>query len=277
MFTPHKTSLFWRYIVALSAVCVLWAMPTLAEQNAQRSFWRDVPASGKTIVLVGATSRTAQHFIPQALAAGHSVIALTRKPETFKFQNARVKTEPADIYDVASLKRVLTGKEVVVSFLGIADPDLSKGEVPEIDLYSKGAANIVAAMQAKGNRKLVFTTSMGLTIPAPTTKPDGSDFRIMYFWNVRRIYEDERRAEVVLRKSGLDYVIMRPAFIVQKPSRGYYIPRLEEPYPINPLITYPDFAAFAVEQVTAKEFIGKAVGIDDGRTFEITPKGLVYE
>ncbi|MSO98942.1 MAG: NAD-dependent epimerase/dehydratase family protein [Rhodospirillaceae bacterium] len=261
----------------LALIAALGVMAVHAYAQDARDLWRGVALSGETVVVVGATGRTAQHFIPQALAAGHRIIALTRKPETFKLQNARVRAEAADVYDVESLKKVLTGKEVVVSFLGVPDPDLSKGEVPEVDLYSRGAANMVAAMKARGNRKIVFTTSMGHTITPPQSNPDGSDPRMLYFWNVRHIYEDERRAEAVLRASGLDYIIMRPAFIVQRPSRGHYIARLSEPYPINPIITYPDFAAFAVEQVTAKEFVGKAVGIDDGRVFTLTAKGMSYE
>jgi uncharacterized protein YbjT (DUF2867 family) len=117
---------------------------------------------------------------------------------------------------------------------------------------------------------------MGLTVAPPPSKPDGSDPRMAFFWMVREIYNDERRAEALIAASGLDYTLLRPAFITKEPARGYAIARRHEPYPVNPLITWPDFAQFAVEQVVSQEFVGAAVGIDDGRVFKLTAKGMEY-
>ena len=264
-----------RRLIAAGTALLVAKPAWTAPESVRRPFWNRAKPSGLAVLVFGGSSRTAQHFIPQALAAGHRVIAVSRRPEEIKVEHPRLTTARADIYDPSSVAALMTGKEVVVSFLGVPDPDM-KGDVPPVDLYSKGAAAIIAGMKRKGNRRLVFTTSMGLTIAPPATKPDGSDPRMAYFWMVREIYNDERRAEALIRAGGLDFTIMRPAFITKEPSRGYTIVRREEPYPVNPIITWPDFAAFAVEQVMSREFVGAAVGIDDGRTFQLTPKGMVY-
>lgn len=232
------------------------------------------------VVVIGATARSAKELIPQALAAGYSVIGIARRPEAVEFDHERFTVVKGDVYDLASIEAALSGDEAVVSVIGWAAPrdENATGEhglylnvevTEEVDLYSMGGANIIQAMKNKGNRRLLFTTSAGVKIAPPTENPGSPSEaadptawrRQMYFWNVRRVYDDFRRAEAIIRESGLDYTILRPVQLMQEPARGDYKAATGFEYPAFTSITYADFAAFIIEQLESTEFAGEAVAI----------------
>ena len=143
------------FSIALAAfVASLFFLPfTTAGANAQ-----DVTeASGVKIVLVGATSRTAKQLIPQALARGHEVTGLARRPEAVEFKHDRLTVLKADVYDLASLEAALNGDEVVVSMVGPSA--VVEEDYGPTDLNTQGTANIIEAMKRKGNRRLIVASS----------------------------------------------------------------------------------------------------------------------
>ena len=226
-------------------------------------------AAGKVgIVVIGATAASAPEIITQALAAGHSVTAFARRPDAIKITDPRLKIVKGDVTDTASIAAALTGKEVVVSVIGPrVDPRV---EIKEMDLYSVGTTNIVAAMKQKGNRRLIVTSSVGAeevaTAPPPEPTPDGvkakdADLNKAWLWNARKLYSDMQSMEKIVAKSGLQYVILHPGFVVNQPARHNLKTIVGEPTPKGRIITYADFATFALQAVTDTKFNGKTVGL----------------
>ena len=245
-----------------------------------------VEPTGLRLVVIGATARSANELLPQALAAGHEVIGITRRPEAVEFHHERLTILKGDVRDQASIEAALTGNEFVVSLIGWVvqrdedAPDqlglfLNMEIMEDIDLYSVGSTNIIQAMKNKGNKRLLFTTSGGVNVTAPATKPDSPTDEVdpafwrrqMYFWNVRRLYDDFRRAEVILHNSELDYTILRPAQLMPVPARGNLKVATDLNYPQFTAITYADFAAFILEQLESDEFIGKATALYSDEEF----------
>lgn len=219
-------------------------------------------ASGR-VVVIGATAASAPDVIGQALKAGYTVTGLARRPEAVKINAPGFTVAKGDVLDVASLAAVMTGRETVVSLIG---PRVDyRTEIKEMDLYTTGTANIVAAMKQKGNRRLIVTSSVGAeevaTAPPPDQTPNGGNLGQQWLWNARLLYGDMARMEKAVAASGLDVVILHPGFMVAEPARHNLKSIVGAPTPRSRIITYADFGAFVVKAIGDKSLTGKTVGL----------------
>ncbi len=224
--------------------------------------------SGIKIVVIGATARTANDLIPQALWRGHKVVALARRPQRVRHaRHPRLTISKGDVYDQESIEAVLTGKEVVISVYGPrVDPT---EEVPETDLMSQGTTNIINAMKKKGNTKLMVTGSMaaervkeaGYIADTPKTD-DITPESGLWIYNLRGPYNDMLKMEEITKQTDLDYIILRPGQLLIEPPRGdLKVAVDDEPVPSQMVIMYSDFAAWILDQVESDEYVGKTVSI----------------
>ena len=218
------------------------------------------------ILIIGATARTAEDLIPQALDAGHEVVGLARRPHAVPFEHENLTVVKGDVYDVESLKAAMTGEEIVVSVYGPrTTPDI---EIPESDLMSKGTANVIEAMKAKGNTRLFATSSTSVQRNIPETEPVGVPLTQKWMWNMRGIYRDMRTMEDVAHASGLEVIVLRPCQLLQEPRRYDTQVAVDVDAPSRRLLSYADFAAFILEQFDSDEYIGSTVGVYGERTID---------
>ena len=225
-----------------------------------------VESSGLKILVIGATARTAEGLIPQALAAGHEVIGLARRPNAVKFEHENLIVVKGDVYDVESLKAAMTGDEIVISVYGPrTTPEI---EIPESDLMSAGTANIITAMKAKGNTRLFATSSTSVEREIPETEPVGVPLTQKWMWNMRGVYRDMRHMEDVVHESGLEAIVLRPCQLLQEPMRHDIKLAVDEPAPSRRLITYADFSAFILSQLVSDDYIGTTVSVYSDRTID---------
>jgi putative NADH-flavin reductase len=233
-------------------------------------------ASGIRVVIIGATARTANYMIPQALWRGHEVVAFARRPQRVRHKpHPRLTIVKGDVYDQASIEAALTGdaNEVVLSVYGPrVDPTV---EVPETDLMSQGTTNIINAMKAKGNRTLFVTTSTAMQevvkrgYKADTPKPEGiSGASGLWFYNLRGPYNDMLKMEGIVKESGLDFIIFRPAQLMEEPPRGNLLLTVNTETPNRRIIMYPDFAAVILDQVESDKHLGDTIGVYSETTMD---------
>jgi putative NADH-flavin reductase len=219
--------------------------------------------SGITVLIIGGTARTANDLIPQALWRGHNVVALARRPYRVRHApHPRLKVVKGDVYDKASIEAALSGdgSEVVISLYGgRQDPSIP---TPITDIYSQGTTNIIEAMKAKGNMRLVVTTSMAAPHVAERYTNESTelvDERIWLF-NLRGPYLDMLKMEEIVKVSGLDYIIWRPGQLIIEPARGdLKLAVDDEPVPSRRVVTYADSAAWILDQVESDDFLYKTV------------------
>jgi len=214
------------------------------------------------IVVIGATAKSSTEIIKQALAAGHEVIGVARRPDDVTIQDPRLKVLQGDVYDQASLEAAMTGKEVVISMVGPrVDPTDTAETPPTFDLFTTGTANIIAAMKKKGNRRLLVASSLGVEDEFPVVKPAPGDFRLGWLWKSRYLYKNMKDMEGLVRASGLEYVIFRPPFLVEEPPGRDYKLSVDADSPKGTMLSYADFGAFVLRQVTGNEYLGSSVGM----------------
>ena len=195
--------------------------------------------------MIGASAHSSQKIIWQVLASGLRVTAITHDPSKFELRHERLT--------------VLKGDEVVISIIGPrVDPTK---EVASMDLYSVGTGNIVKAMRARGNKRLLEASSIGVENPFPETRPEGSDPSVLWLWNSRRLYADMKQMEDNVRSSGLEYVIFRPAFMMAESPRHDLKLSVNSDSPKGRMITFADFGEFVLAQVAGKQYVGKTVGV----------------
>lgn len=220
-------------------------------------------AAQPRIVVIGATARSSREIIRQAVAAGHEVTALARRPEDIEPRHPRVRAVQGDVYDRASLEAAIGSGDVVISMVG--PRVMPNDEVPAgFDLFTTGTDNIISAMKARGSRRLLVASSLGVENQreVPATRPaDMSKPATMWLWNSRHLYRDMALMEQRVRRSGLDYVIFRPPFLVEEPARGDVKLSVNVDSPKGRMMTYADFAAFVLAQVADDAHLDQTIGL----------------
>src|SRR5882672_10067859 len=107
------------------------------------------------VIVFGSNGGIGRNVVEQALAAGHTVTAIARRPESVTIQHPHLTVKRGDVLDPAGLAPLLAGQEAVVSAVGTD----SRG--PTV-VYSDGVGNILQAMQPAGVHRLISISATGL-------------------------------------------------------------------------------------------------------------------
>lgn len=209
------------------------------------------------ITIFGAHGATGRLTVRQALAAGHEVVAVTRRPEHFPLRGGDgLAVVGADATDEAATARAIAGADVVLSSIGVP---FSRDQ---ISVYSAAAAAMTAAMAAHGVKRLVVVSS---TAVAPHPHAEGGFLlnRVMQPLISKTIgkstYADMRAMESIVRESALDWTIVRPSGLFDAHDVSDY--RVSDG-PLDGVFTSrADLADLLVRQVEDDQFVGKAVEI----------------
>jgi uncharacterized protein YbjT (DUF2867 family) len=165
------------------------------------------------ILVLGATGATGRLIVSQALAKGHAVVALVRKKATAA-DLAGAELVEGDARDGAALTRAVAGCDAVVSSLGTA-----MSPFREVTMLSTATRALVGVMAKQNIRRLVCITGIG----AGDSRGHGGFFydRLFLPLMLRNVYEDKDRQENAIRASALDWIIVRPTALNDKPPRGH--------------------------------------------------------
>jgi uncharacterized protein YbjT (DUF2867 family) len=177
-------------------------------QNSETSNTRT--AVPKLLVL-GATGGTGRLIISQAVARGYDVAALVRSPEKAADLKG-AKLIVGDARDEKSVRQALKGRDAVISALGTpASP------FREVTLLSTATRALVHAMKAEHVSRLVCVTGIGA---GDSAGHGGFLFdNVIFPLLLRKVYDDKNRQEAIVRDSGLDWVLVRPSVLNNKPRR----------------------------------------------------------
>lgn len=167
----------------------------------------------RNVLILGASGQIAQ-WVVKALADAPDVrqTLLLRDPKKLTgHEPANAQVVLGNVLDKKLLKAAVTGQDIVYANLIGEDLD-------------KQAQAVIAAMQAAGVKRLVFVLSLGIYDEIPGKFGE---------WNQAIIGEDlkpYRRAADAVEASGLDYTIVRPAWLMDEDEVDYETTAKGEPF-----------------------------------------------
>ncbi|MFW5416178.1 NAD(P)H-binding protein [Nocardiopsis sp. CNT-189] len=169
------------------------------------------------ITVLGAGGGVGREVVAQALAAGHEVTAVVRDRVRARLDgHDRLDTAAADALDPASLLPAVKGADAVVSALG------GRGGASEpTTVCERGARAAVEAMRTAEVRRIV-----AISAATVTAEGDGPFTRFAVKPLLTRVLRhpraDSLRMEEVLAGSGLDWTVLRPPMLLDRPRTGRY-------------------------------------------------------
>jgi putative NADH-flavin reductase len=178
------------------------------------------------LTIIAATGGVGAELLQQALAAGHDVTAVVRNPAKLSRQVPTITTDLA-APDPAALESAIAGTDAVLSGLG---PHSNS----DAGIASQGTRAIVAAMKTGVVRRIVAVSAAPVsTIPSqsrpnpPKHDPGDGFFMRHLFSHVAsamygKVYADLAEMEDILAGSGLDWTVVRPPQLADKPLTGTY-------------------------------------------------------
>ncbi|WP_198972422.1 SDR family oxidoreductase [Xylophilus sp. ASV27] len=167
----------------------------------------------RKVLILGASGQIAQ-WVVKALAGDPDLrqTLLLRDPKKLTGREpANATLTIGSVLDRKLLKSAMAGQDIVYANLSGEDLD-------------RQAQAVIAAMQAEGVRRLVFVLSLGIYDEVP-----GS----FGAWNQALIGEElkpYRRAADAIEASGLDYTILRPAWLTDEDEVDYETTAKGQPF-----------------------------------------------
>ena len=206
------------------------------------------------IAIFGASGATGQLLTQRCLAAGHSVTALLRRPESFALRD-RVRVVRGSAFDAAIVRETVAGSDVVLSALGARS-------LRKEDVLEHAVPLIVAAMKQTGVKRIIALGSAGALADSLKKQPawrrwivENIVYKTMLKWPVA----SQISQYATLSSSGLDWTMVMPPMLTNATGRGVY--RIDgEALPRNgSKISREDVADFLMKQIDSGEWVGKGV------------------
>jgi uncharacterized protein YbjT (DUF2867 family) len=208
------------------------------------------------ITVFGATGGIGGHLVRQALNDGHEVTAVVRDRTRLGLTHSALQvTEVSGLTDVELLLPVLSGSDAAIS--GVGPRGRKDGPVA-----SSATLGILRAMEATGVRRFVAVSA----VPVGPV-PEGESFvnrRILLpliSAILRDVYADLAEMEEEIRRSGVEWTIVRPPRLVDEPLTGTYRTRIGGNVPRGYSISRANVAHAMLAALDNRATFGQIVGV----------------
>jgi len=168
------------------------------------------------LAVFGPTGGTGRSAIAQALTVGDKVTVLARNPAALAEFGDRITVVAGDVLDPNAVARTVEGAEVVISALGIGMHRHAT------TVYSRGTANVIAAMRAEGTSRLLVVSTSSLEIPPVRQFAEWAIAKWLLHRILAKPYADMALMERHVRASPLDWTLVRAARLTNGPLTGTY-------------------------------------------------------
>jgi putative NADH-flavin reductase len=166
------------------------------------------------ILVIGASRGIGLETVKTALLAGRDVRALARSAASIPIQNAALEKMPGNALDPDTIRNAMRNVDVVIQTLGV---DFSPRLIFEgTRLFSDSTRILVDAMKATGVKRLISVTGIG----AGDSRGHGGLLydAVVFPLLLKRIYDDKDVQEWIIKSSGLDWTIVRPGLLTNRPA-----------------------------------------------------------
>ncbi len=206
----------------------------------------------KRIVIFGATGRTGQELVTQALKDNYKVTAFVRSPEKLNVSDENLEVIQGDVLNLEDVCRAVENQDVVLCSIGMPASDKSM-------LRTKGTVNIIKAMEKQGVNRLICQSTLGV-----------GESKVFLPWYMNLIivplilkstWKDHEIQETKIESSKLDWTIVRPASLTNGEKNGRYRQDFTYSDKIKGKISITDTAHFMLGQIAENQYLHQKVGI----------------
>jgi putative NADH-flavin reductase len=206
------------------------------------------------IIVLGATGGTGLEIIRQSVEQGHSVTALVRSPERLRPFQDRITVRRGDLLSCADLQLAIEGHDAVLSAFGPRVPV----KQDEAHLLEQFAVALTKAMLHASVRRVVVE-SVAFLFKDSLVPPVYLLGRFLF----PRTVADASAMEQVFAESELDWTMVRPPELSDKPYTGRYRV-LESHLPrFGFKISRADVADFMIRIAANRSTIRKVIGLSN--------------
>jgi len=203
------------------------------------------------IVIFGASGKTGNLLVNQALTSGHQVTAYVRRLGALAQQHPNLKIVTGELSDSVKLTEVISGSDACISALG--GGSITK-HAPEV---ITGIRNIVQTMEYTGVNRFVYLSSIGVNESHAFMAPLIRFFIVDVLLKVPMA--DHSVNERTIFSSKLQWTVVRPVSLYNGPvtsnlKHGSEKMRLTQ----NVKISRASVACFMLEQLNDNTYLQKA-------------------
>jgi putative NADH-flavin reductase len=203
------------------------------------------------VLIIGASKGIGLETTRQALEAGHHVRALARSATAMTLSDPNLEKADGDALKPEDVEGAMADVHVVIQTLGVGLGDLWR----PIHLFSDATRVMVAAMEAKGVKRLIAVTGFGA---GDSGARIGALQRVPFQIVFGRAYADKSVQEQLIKDSDLDWTIARPGVLTQGARTGRYKILSEPSQWRNGIIARADVAQFLVRQIEDRTYVRQA-------------------
>ena len=211
------------------------------------------------IVVFGATGIVGKAVVVEALRKGHEVTVLTRDARKVTTRHEHLHIVEGNVSDKSVVRTVLNGQEAVIQTLGIG----GKGDGKPTNVVSEANKIIMTEMEQMNIKRLIAISVIGagnsLTFLPWIYRKLVLPLFMKWF---QAIIDDKNRMEPMIKKSGLDWTIVRCTTIKERPATGKINATLDGKG-LKFSISAADMAVFIVNQLTDSSFLRQAPTISN--------------
>jgi putative NADH-flavin reductase len=165
------------------------------------------------LVVLGATGATGLEVVRHATERGHSVTAFVRSPDRLAAVKNQIAIKKGDLLDSSQLSQGIEGHDAVISTFGPRLP-VSKADA---NLLQRFATALTRAMERTGVRRVVVE-SVAFLFKDSIIPPAYLLGKLLF----PSIVADSAAMERIFSESGVDWTIVRPPELTNKPYTGNY-------------------------------------------------------
>ena len=176
--------------------------------------------------------------------------AFAQDPERLTIEDANFRAVKGDLLDPAALTAAVPGHEAVLFAV--------ESDRKPTSVRTDGARNTVAAMAKGAVRRLVAMSGLGAGV---TRKSMGIyfDFVVANFV-LGNLLKDQNGLKAMIRKSDLDWVIVRPGELKDEPPKHKWAVSLDGTG-ISTTVSREDVAMFMLEWLASDEYLRRPAAI----------------
>ncbi|MBN1186929.1 MAG: SDR family oxidoreductase [Bacteroidales bacterium] len=213
------------------------------------------------ILLLGATGRTGNQIIEEAVKRGHKISAIARDPG--KLKDYKIDVTQGTPYDYETVEKAIAGCDAVINTLNVSrksDNPWAPLRAP-VDMISRSASNAVKAMEKAGIKRFVALGAIGAG-HSWKKMPAILKF-VVSISKLKYAFRDHGKQEEVLENSSVDYTVCRAPMLSDKKNDTGAVATPEGVKPVSMVLNRNTAAEFFLDIIEKNEHIRETISISN--------------